>query len=97
MIAGRSSNHPNRRYALGDSHFLGTLYSRCCPRTAMKAGGAVALISIGAAILALGVLTLGVGLLRSPRPNWSLSFQWMRFEQHQIKCHNVVEWHRCCK
>jgi len=39
------------------------------PPTATQPSGAVALIYIGAAILALGVVTLGVGLLRSPQPN----------------------------
>ena len=36
------------------------------PPTATQASGAVVLIYVGAAILALGVVTLGVGLLRSP-------------------------------
>jgi hypothetical protein len=33
-----------------------------------------------AVILAVGVVTLGVGLLRSPQQNWRLSFSRMRFE-----------------
>ena len=35
------------------------------PPTATQPGGAVALIYVGAVILALSVVTLGVGLLRS--------------------------------
>jgi hypothetical protein len=38
------------------------------PPTATQASGAVALIYAGAVILALAVITLGVGLLRSPQP-----------------------------
>ncbi len=37
--------------------------------TATQASGAVALIYFGAAILAFAVVTLGVGLLRSPQPS----------------------------
>jgi len=37
------------------------------PPTATEASGAVALIYFGAAILALAVVALGVGLLRSPQ------------------------------
>jgi len=37
--------------------------------TATKVGGAVSLIYAGAAILAFAVVTLGLGLLRSPQPN----------------------------
>jgi hypothetical protein len=37
------------------------------PSTATEAGGAVFLIYAGAVILALAVVTLGVGLLRSPQ------------------------------
>jgi hypothetical protein len=36
------------------------------PPNATQASGAVALIYAGALILAVGVVTLGVGLLRSP-------------------------------
>ena len=39
------------------------------PATATEAGGAVSLIYAGAVILALAVVTLGVGLLRSPQAN----------------------------
>ena len=39
------------------------------PPTAAQANGAVALIYVGALILAVGVLTLGIGLLGSPRPS----------------------------
>ena len=39
------------------------------PTTATQASGAVALIYAGAVILAAGVVTLGVGLLQSPRPS----------------------------
>jgi hypothetical protein len=39
------------------------------PPSTTQASRAVTLIYIGAAILALGVVTLGVGLLRSPQPN----------------------------
>src|SRR6266566_2275139 len=39
------------------------------PATATQASGAVALIYAGAVILAAGVVTLGVGLLQSPRPS----------------------------
>jgi hypothetical protein len=39
------------------------------PPTATQASGAVALIYAGAVILAVGVVTLGVGLLRSPQPS----------------------------
>ena len=37
--------------------------------TATEVGGAVSLIYVGAAILAFSVVTLGLGLLRSPQPN----------------------------
>ena len=36
---------------------------------ATQAGGAVSLIYTGALILAVGVVTLGIGLLRSPQPS----------------------------
>jgi hypothetical protein len=36
---------------------------------ATEVGGAVSLIYVGAAILAFAVVTLGLGLLRSPQPN----------------------------
>jgi hypothetical protein len=39
------------------------------PPTATQASGAVALIYTGSVILALAVLTLGVGLLRAPQPS----------------------------
>jgi hypothetical protein len=39
------------------------------PPTATEAGGAVFLIYIGTVILAVGVVTLGIGLLRSPQTN----------------------------
>src|SRR5215472_12690346 len=39
------------------------------PPTATQANGAVSLIYVGAVILAVGVVTLGVGLLRSPQLN----------------------------
>jgi len=39
------------------------------PPAATQASGAVSLIYAGAVILAVGVVTLGVGLLRSPQPN----------------------------
>ena len=39
------------------------------PPTATQASGAVALVYAGAVILAAGVVTLGVGLLQSPRPS----------------------------
>jgi hypothetical protein len=39
------------------------------PTTATQASGAVALICAGALILAVGVVALGVGLLRSPQPS----------------------------
>jgi hypothetical protein len=39
------------------------------PTTATQASGAVALIYAGALILAVGVVALGVGLLRSPQPS----------------------------
>jgi hypothetical protein len=39
------------------------------PPTATEASGAVFLIYAGAVILALAVVTLGVGLLRSPQPS----------------------------
>jgi hypothetical protein len=38
------------------------------PPTATQASGAVSLIYTGALILAVGVVTLGIGLLRSPQP-----------------------------
>jgi hypothetical protein len=37
--------------------------------TATEVGGAVSLIYVGAAVLAFAVVTLGLGLLRSPQPN----------------------------
>jgi hypothetical protein len=37
------------------------------PPTATQASGAVSLIHFGAAILAIGVVALGIGLLRSPQ------------------------------
>src|SRR5438105_13350769 len=39
------------------------------PPTATQASGAVALIYAGALILAVGVVTIGIGLLRSPQPS----------------------------
>jgi hypothetical protein len=39
------------------------------PPTATQASGTVSLIYAGALILAVGVVTLGVGLLRSPQPS----------------------------
>jgi hypothetical protein len=36
---------------------------------ATQASGAVSLIYVGALLLAVGVVTLGIGLLRSPQPN----------------------------
>jgi hypothetical protein len=39
------------------------------PPTATQASGAVSLIYAGALILAVGVVTLGIGLLRSPLPS----------------------------
>lgn len=38
------------------------------PSTATQAGDAVSLIYAGALILAVAVFTLGIGLLRSPKP-----------------------------
>jgi hypothetical protein len=38
------------------------------PPTATQASGAVSLIYTGAVILAVGVITLGIGLLKSPHP-----------------------------
>ena len=38
------------------------------PPTATQASGAVSLIYVGAVILACGVATLGIGLLRAPHP-----------------------------
>jgi Ni,Fe-hydrogenase I cytochrome b subunit len=38
------------------------------PPTATQASGAISLIYSGALILAIGVVTLGIGLLRSPQP-----------------------------
>jgi len=38
------------------------------PPGATQAGGAVSLIYVGALILAVGVVTLGIGLLRAPQP-----------------------------
>ncbi len=39
------------------------------PPTATQAGGAVSLIYAGALILAVAVITLGIGLLRAPQPS----------------------------
>ena len=39
------------------------------PPTTTEASGAVALIYFGAAILAIAVVTLGIGLLRTPQPS----------------------------
>lgn len=39
------------------------------PPTATQVSGAVSLIYAGALILAVGVVTLGIGLLRSPQPS----------------------------
>ena len=39
------------------------------PPTATQASGAVSLIYAGALILAVGVVTIGIGLLRSPQPS----------------------------
>src|SRR5437016_37936 len=44
------------------------------PPTATQASGAVSLIYVGAVILACGVVSLGIGLLRSPQPK-GLLFQ----------------------
>ena len=38
------------------------------PPTATQASGAVSLIYTGAVLLAVGVITLGIGLLKSPHP-----------------------------
>jgi hypothetical protein len=46
----------------------GFFFSVLAPN-ATEVGGAVSLIYIGAAILAFAVVTLGLGLLRSPQPN----------------------------
>ena len=46
----------------------GFFFSVLAP-TATEVGGAVSLIYVGAAILAFAVVTLGLGLLRSPQPN----------------------------
>jgi hypothetical protein len=43
------------------------------PPTATQASGAVSLIYAGALILAVGVVTLSVGLLRSPQPSFPFS------------------------
>jgi len=56
------------------------------PATATQASGAVALIYAGAVILAAGVVTLGVGLLQSPRPS---SFSRMGFDY-------LVRWNSLC-
>ncbi len=42
---------------------------RCCLQPPLKPGGAISLIYIGAVILAVGVITLGIGLLRFSQPN----------------------------
>ena len=39
------------------------------PPTATQANGAISLIYAGALILAVGVVTLGIGLLRAPQPS----------------------------
>src|SRR5215472_6771237 len=39
------------------------------PPTATQASGAVALIYVGALVLAIGVVSLGIGLLRAPQPS----------------------------
>jgi hypothetical protein len=39
------------------------------PPTTTEASGAVSLIYFGAAILAIAVVTLGIGLLRTPLPS----------------------------
>ena len=39
------------------------------PPTATRASGAVALIYLGAVVLAIGVVSLGIGLLRAPQPS----------------------------
>ena len=59
------------------------------PATATQASGAVALIYAGAVILAAGVVTLGVGLLQSPRPSWGFSFSRMGFDY-------LVRWNSLC-
>src|SRR6266849_1249694 len=46
----------------------GFFFSMLSP-TASQASGAVALIYAGAVILALAVVTLGIGLLRAPQPS----------------------------
>src|SRR5437899_2393406 len=56
------------------------------PPTAAQASGAVALIYAAAVILAAGVVTLGVGLLQSPRPS---SFSRMGFDY-------LVRWNSLC-
>jgi len=59
------------------------------PATATQASGAIALIYAGAVILAAGVVTLGVGLLQSPRPSWGFSFSRMGFDY-------LVRWNSLC-
>jgi hypothetical protein len=51
----------------GDSHFVGVLLLGAAP-TAAQASGAVAMIYLGAVVLAFSVVTPGVGLSRS-RPS----------------------------
>ena len=46
----------------------GFFFSMLSP-TATQANGAIVLIYAGAVVLALAVVTLGVGLLRSPQPS----------------------------
>ncbi len=59
---------PSRSPTFRNSHFVGVLFL-CTVADCYSASGAVALIYAGAVILALAVVTLGVGLLRSPQPS----------------------------
>jgi len=67
---GSSSNtfvvvRSNRSAALGDPLSAGFFFS-VLPPTATQASGAVSLIYAGATILAIAVVTVGIGLLRAP-------------------------------
>ncbi|HKC00696.1 MAG TPA: hypothetical protein VKD23_18080 [Terriglobales bacterium] len=59
---------PNRSATGCDSDFVGILFLHAFANR-YRSRGAVSLIYAGAVVLALAVVTLGVGLLRSPRAN----------------------------
>jgi len=68
------------------------------PPTATQASGAVSLIYAGALILAIGVVALGIGLLRSAQPSSMLLFALLWWSTRAADADEPKQWHRqdCC-